>query len=67
MKIDQVTDMATKAKTVAYGTIFVLSYWATISYPISMMAYNIRAATAHAIDTEWLGIPADAKKANCPR
>ncbi|KAG6221003.1 hypothetical protein E4U22_004684 [Claviceps purpurea] len=38
MKIGQVTDMA---KTVAYGTIFVLSYWATISYPISMMAYNI--------------------------
>ncbi|KAG6090301.1 hypothetical protein E4U15_007254 [Claviceps sp. LM218 group G6] len=45
MKIGQVTDIAFVAKIVANGTIFVLSYWATISYQISMMAYNIRAAT----------------------
>ncbi|KAG6111446.1 hypothetical protein E4U13_004826 [Claviceps humidiphila] len=60
MKIGQVTAMALVAKRVANGTdsissfIFVLSYWATISYPINMLAYNIRAATTHVIDAEWL-------------
>ncbi|KAG5997445.1 hypothetical protein E4U52_004274, partial [Claviceps spartinae] len=60
MKIGQVTAMALVAKRVANGTdsirsfIFVLSYWATISYPITMLAYNIRAATTHVIDAEWL-------------
>lgn len=48
------------AKRVADGTetfgsfIFVISYWGTIRSPMSSLAWNIRAATAHVIDAEWL-------------
>ncbi|KAG5932206.1 hypothetical protein E4U53_001436 [Claviceps sorghi] len=60
MEIGQVTAAALVAKRVANGTdgfssfVFVLSYWDTISSPMSMMAWNIRAATTHVIDAEWL-------------
>ncbi|KAG5926601.1 hypothetical protein E4U42_003136 [Claviceps africana] len=60
MEIGQVTAAALVAKRIANGTdgfssfVFVVSYWDTISSPMSMMAWNIRAATTHVIDAEWL-------------
>ncbi|KAG6025890.1 hypothetical protein E4U41_001406, partial [Claviceps citrina] len=60
MEIGQATAAALVAKRIAGGTdgfgsfVFVMSYWDTISSPMSMMAWNMRAATTHVIDAEWL-------------
>ncbi|KAG5987866.1 hypothetical protein E4U54_004854 [Claviceps lovelessii] len=60
MEIGQVTAAALVAKRIANGAdsfssfVFIISYWDTISSPMSMMAWNIRAATTHVIDAEWL-------------
>ncbi|KHN98942.1 ABC transporter, transmembrane domain, type 1 [Metarhizium album ARSEF 1941] len=34
--------------------VFLVSYWDTIRSPMSMLAWNIREATTHVIDAEWL-------------
>ncbi|GAB0137285.1 hypothetical protein EsDP_00005557 [Epichloe bromicola] len=60
MEMGQVTAAALVAKRIASGTdsfssfIFVISYWDTISSPMGMMAWNIRAAATHVVDAEWL-------------
>ncbi|QPH18245.1 hypothetical protein C2857_003243 [Epichloe festucae Fl1] len=60
MEMGQVTAAALVAKRIASGTdsfssfIFVISYWDTISSPMGMIAWNIRAAATHVVDAEWL-------------
>jgi ABC-type transport system involved in Fe-S cluster assembly fused permease/ATPase subunit len=34
--------------------VFLVSYWGTIKSPMTMLAWNIREATTHVIDAEWL-------------
>ncbi|KAK2612766.1 hypothetical protein QQS21_001217 [Conoideocrella luteorostrata] len=60
MEVGLVAAAALVAKRVADGTdsfrsfVFVISYWDTIRSPMSMLAWNIRAATMTVIDAEWL-------------
>jgi ABC-type multidrug transport system fused ATPase/permease subunit len=60
MEAGLVAACALVAVRIANGTaklssfVFLVSYWDTIKSPMTMLAWNIREATTHVIDAEWL-------------